>query len=177
MAIFPPSNISGKPRLFLLNSGLIVGAYGNICIIVWRAAPTNATAEQVGGEYGRMRSESPKFGTIIVVEEASGLPDERARKIIANHMDTFKSSMLCMGGVQEATGFRGAAIRSAMTAVNLLSTAPFPRTVTATVEECANWVVSHCPARVGNTPMSSAALVNAIAELRREAKGKGAQAS
>jgi hypothetical protein len=173
----PPGNYSGKPRVLSTNAGLVVGAFGNICVVVWSAVPTPRTVDGLGSEYARMRSECVKFGTIVIVEDGVGLPDDLARKGLASLMDSFKASMLCMGGVQEATGFRGAAIRSAITAIHMLSEAPFPRTVTATVEECCSWIVSHCPARISGAPMTSYALVGGIAEIRREAKGKGVRAS
>lgn len=163
-----PGTTTRKAKLLSINEALLVGSFGNICVVIWRSPPTIAAVERVSLEYSRMKSQFPSgFAPVIIVEDGVGLPDEAARKGLADLMDMYGRSMFCMAGVQEATGFRGAAIRSVLTAIDMLSQAPYPRRLFATVEQAAPWLTQHCMAQPNSAPITAGSLIAAVTELRR----------
>jgi hypothetical protein len=166
-----------KARLLLADEKVLVGSFSNICVVVWRGVPTLDAIERVGASYTRMRGEFPTgFAPIVIVEDGVGLPEEPVRQKMADLMDRQGKSILSMAGVQEASGFRGSAIRSVLTAINLLSTATYPRKFFASVEQAVLWVLPY--ANPSSTlPLSTPQVVESIAELRREHKPQAARPS
>lgn len=158
--------MSERAEILTLQPSVALASWQRAFIGIWRGRPTVPAAEEVGRQYRRMMGNCPDgFGVLFIIEEHIPMPDEPTRRAIAAAMESVGSAILGMAGVQEGTGFRGAAIRSVLTALNAMTSAPYPRKLAATVAEAAAWlspILSHNTKKL----VRATDLRDVVAELR-----------
>jgi hypothetical protein len=120
---------------------LLIVEWKTLVYAVWRQQPTLPLIQTLGRQYQQHARRYPQgFYVMIIVEDGVPIPDgeqriaiERAEKEAAMHIKA-------MVGVQEAKGFLGAAIRSAMLGMILATTTPYRRHICANVVEGADYM-------------------------------------
>lgn len=150
----------------VMNTGikdtLVTGYWGNLVIGVWRGEPTLEAIRFHSQCYNEAAKRTPKgMYVMIIVEDGVPLPNESCRKAISSVMENIERDVVAMVGVQEATGFRGAAIRSVITSLSMLSRVPYKTTTVATVREAARWVGG-----LMKPPVAFNLIEDAVTELR-----------
>jgi hypothetical protein len=135
---------------------------GNLVVGVWTGEPNivacNAMADVYRGLYQRFPD---GFAICVIVENAVPLPDETVRAALSSLQKEIQSRVAVMCGVQEATGFRGAAIRSVLTALTIMTRVSYKN---ATVQSVAEAGPILAPYTV--PPLKSPQIVSAIAQFR-----------
>jgi hypothetical protein len=135
---------------------------GNLCVAVWMTDPSVEAVNAISDVYRDLYERYPDgFVVCVIVENAVPLPEEPVRKAISGAMKGVQSRVIGMCGVQEATGFRGAALRSVITALVMMSRVPYKTATVATVAEASNWLAPFLVP--GTTP---AQISSAITQFR-----------
>jgi hypothetical protein len=119
----------------------------------------------------RVAEQQPgKLSILVIIDSGSRSPDESQRKLIATAMQRYAPSIERFAYVVEGRGFASAALRSAISLVNLATRTPYKQKVFATLEEAGAWL-----ARAGGEAGSGmdALALNALVHTMRE-KANGA---
>src|SRR5688572_5603271 len=118
-----------------------VMTWRNMVVGVWYEKPTMESVASLAAVYRAMADKYPTGLVVcIIVEDGITLPDQAARKAIADAMKSVEHSVSAMCGTQEATGFLGAAIRSVILGMVLMSRVPYKTGTVATVKQGADWL-------------------------------------
>jgi hypothetical protein len=166
-----------EPRI--IKDGLAYTTWHNLCIGLWREQATVAAADELGRQYRTMARTHPSgFAVLVIVEATVGIPDDPSRRAISDAMKDVGKQVLAMCGVQEATGFRGAAIRGAITAMVMMSRVPYKTTTVASVESASQWLAPFIVPTVTAGTLASAVgffrsrLPEMTPDVRREAANR-----
>ena len=104
------------------------------------------------------------LGLVQVVEPTATAPSADTRKALADLLIAGKDSIKASTVIYETTGFKGAAMRSVVTTLNLLARPDFPHRVYSNTAEALEWQVELIPT-VGQ-PWQALDINMAIDELR-----------
>jgi hypothetical protein len=153
---------SSPVRVLFSATDLAVGHWKNVCLVVWRAKPTLASAQELERQYRHLAKLHPRgFLSVGVIEAGVANPGDAERKAISSAMDAVQNELLGAAAVLEATGFAAAALRAVLATMSLLTRSRFPRRFTASVAEAAMWAAPLAPDLGG-----ADALAAALAEFR-----------
>jgi len=129
------------PEIRASGPALTLGAWANVCVAFIHGALDIADVQIVSKVYEAMAQENPSgFLTVVVTSDINAMPADSARKAVAELMRGMEKKVLGMIGIVETTGFRGAAIRSIMTAMTMISRAPYPTKISSSLAEAAPWM-------------------------------------
>jgi hypothetical protein len=81
-----------------------------------------------------------KVSILVVIDSGARTPDESQRKLIASAMQRHAQSIERFAFVVEGRGFASAALRSAISLLNLATRTPYRQKVFATLEEAGVWL-------------------------------------
>lgn len=100
--------------------------YGPLFIELWRRRPTLAAAKVVRSSMRDFLRRTPAtegagVGMLAIIMAGSDPPDLEARQEFAAMHNECMGKLVCTAFVVEERGFRGAALRSAVTAIGVLS--------------------------------------------------------
>jgi hypothetical protein len=140
----------------------------NVMIFIWRGVTRPETVDEHRNfvEKHTLASRGA-FSFFVVTEPQSEMPDGPTRDKLAMLLRGAGPAGCCAALVYEGAGFRGAAVRGIVGALNALARQPFPYKVFATVEAGATWVAStHSPA---GESVNAADLSSIVASLRASA--------
>lgn len=138
--------LDGAAEVSYAARDLATGHWKNLCVVVWRDAPTMESAEELRQQYLALaRTAAGGFFSFGVIEAGVPNPDEQVRKAISAAMDAVERELLGAAVVVEATGFSGAALRAALATMSMLTRSRFPRRFFGTVEDAAAWTVARVP--------------------------------
>lgn len=152
------------PRITALERSFITGYWSNLFIGVWRDVVTVADVHEWSRQFDHMLARHPKgFVVISIVEARAPIPDARAREALAGTMNR-AAGVRAMAGVQEATGFTGAAVRCVLLALNNMTSKPYPCRVFRGLEEAAPWLAPYVDANPDR--VSEEEVVEAIEGIR-----------
>jgi hypothetical protein len=125
----------------LNTQGLILAEWQSLAIIVWKQQPQPPLIQALGEHYQSMsRRYSNGFYVMVIVEDGVPLPDAKQRDSIADAEKRGSAKIKAIVGVQEASGFLGAAIRSVLLGMSLATRSPYRRHICANVMEAATWL-------------------------------------
>ncbi len=151
-----------RPRVLAKTPNATISGWSNVCITVIRDELNLDDVEAVRKSYKTFATETDKgFISVVIAMPDVGMPSEEARKAIPDMMKGFEKNLLAMVGILESTGFKAAAVRSAMAVMSMLSRTNYPRKIAASVHEAVPWISSHV------VPSSTADVIeSAIAEAK-----------
>jgi hypothetical protein len=89
------------------------------------------------------------ISVITVIDSGTKAPDEVSKRAIRNAITKHCDHIKGFAYVVEGRGFGAAAMRSALSLINLAARYPFPQKVFATVQEAAIWIVHRTPTPEG----------------------------
>jgi hypothetical protein len=154
-----------RPETRLVREDLAIMSYGKLLVGMWSGNPTLKSATEMAAHYRHMQAQFPEgFVACAIVEDGVPLPDDSVRKVIGDLMKTMDKHIVAMCAVQEATGFRGSAIRSVLTALVLISRPPYKNTTLKSVSEAAQWLAPFVPDVTANQ------IETAIAQFRSQTR-------
>jgi hypothetical protein len=144
------------------SKGVWVATWSNVCISLVRDQLSIADVRMVRRVYETLAAEQPAgFVAIIVAPQGVGMPADDARQAITDVMKGLEHRIAAMAGILEASGFKAAALRTAMATMALLSRATYPRKIFASIDEAVPFVGAYV------TPVPTHAQVrNAIAHVK-----------
>jgi hypothetical protein len=102
-------------------------------------------------------------GCLLVIRSDVPPPNEEARAYIKRELS--RSSMLAAAQVVEGTGFRGAAMRSVLTMIQLAIRPPYAMKIFDSVKTGAVWLAAELELRAGAAPHGEL-LAQAVSELQ-----------
>jgi hypothetical protein len=139
--------------------------YGNVQIILSLEPPTFEFMRKIVAELDSLAKKVQcGTGALLIIRSNVSPPTEEARAYIKQELS--RSSMLAAAQVVEGTGFRGAAMRSVLTMLQLASRAPYPMKVFDDVEPGARWLAAEMRKRAGDGP-DGIRLTRVANEVRR----------
>jgi hypothetical protein len=121
-------------------------------LAVWQRAVAQVAAQQPG-----------KSSVLIIIDSGARSPDEPQRKLIATALQRHADSIERFAYVIEGRGFAAAALRSAISLVNLATRTPYRQKVFATLEEAGVWLA---PANGPGSRMDARALSALVHTMR-----------
>ena len=161
------------PRITALEPSFVTGYWSNLFVGVWRGAPTVAAVNEWERQHKHMAARFPAgFLSIGIIEAQTPIPDAATRSALAESMSRIGPSLRAMAGVQEASGFTGAALRSVMLALSNLACGPYPRRIFGSSAEAAHWLAPHFDSRLA--PIGASQILAVIEEFRRMSELAGA---
>jgi hypothetical protein len=160
-----------KPTLLTIGPSHALAQWRNVLISIWRDTPTILAAENKGRLYrsvlGKGRS---TFGIITIIEAKTPLPDMETRKVMVAVMVESARWIVCTAAVMEATGLKGATVRSVLTGLTLAARTSHPMKIFSSLEEASVWVADEA-GRNQTPPLLSKDLTNAVLTFRRAIQG------
>jgi hypothetical protein len=154
-----------EPELRHIDSSQCLAWYGNVQIILSLEPPTFEFMRRIIAELELLAKQCRcGTGALLVIRSDVSPPTEEARAYIKHELS--RSSMLAAAQVVEGTGFRGAAMRSVLTMLQLASRAPYPMKVFDHIEPGARWLSAELQKRAGEAP-DGIRLTRVANEVRR----------
>jgi len=139
--------------------------FGNVEIILSLKPPTLDFMRKIISELEALAKQCGRgTGALLVIRSDVDPPTEEARTYIRQELA--KSSMLAAAQVVEGKGFRGAAMRSVLTMLQLASRAPYPMKIFDGVPIGARWLAMELRKRAGDAP-DPAELERVALDVRR----------
>ena len=109
--------------------------------LVWKKETTVAGMQAYTQVYREVSLRYPSgIYLLTVVEEDAPMPPFEAREAVAVFLRNGAGRIRMSAVVHEGAGFRAAAVRSVVTGISMLSKAPFPHRIFATVEQASKWL-------------------------------------
>jgi hypothetical protein len=123
-----------------------------------------AEIEQVGRDL--IARHGAGIAVLVIIPSVAKPPPEEVRTAITNMLARVAPSLRCVCWLVEGSGFGAAAVRAALTGLQLVSRSPYPTRVCSSVGEALSWILPHM--RDGNTRLGTVSdAVQAIAEGRK----------
>lgn len=152
-----------SPDSPIIQHDIAIMTWRNLIVALWHDTVTLSGVAELTNVYRRMVEHYPSgFASCVIVADGVGLPEDACRRGIATTMTEIAPHVLGMCGVQEAKGFRGAAIRSVITALVMMSRAPYKTATVATTDEACEWL-----AKVMRPEVSASQIRQAMAQFRQ----------
>lgn len=148
-------------EVFDEDEGFLFGKLQNLGVIVWRLTPTVGRVRRIVDLFPRFHSETA-FGLLTVVTPACAPVDSEVRRVFDETMRAYRSSLLGIATVIETEGVLGGLSRAIARTLSIVSRAPYPHNVYATIDDASKWLPSIIAQRA-EPSMSPAQLVDAIA--------------
>ncbi|MDB4990217.1 MAG: hypothetical protein JWN04_5395 [Myxococcaceae bacterium] len=135
----------------------------NVQLILSRTAPTLPFMKRIVLDLEVLyRQQGSRTGALLIIRDDVRPPSEEVRRYIAEELS--RSSMAAAAQVVMGTGFAGAAMRSILTLIQTISSAPYPMKVFSEPGAGAMWLAQELRVRVGHAPAAAE-----LARLAREA--------
>jgi hypothetical protein len=151
-----------SPKVTVRLESLIVGYYRELMVVIWRQQPQALIVQELGDQYHQMVRRFPQgFCVLTIVEDGVPLPDSAARKAITDAEARGMKCIRAIVGVQEASGFLGASIRSVLLGISLAMRVPYKHHISSNVLEAAGWLSQHLDR------MDKSEIVDTVYNIRR----------
>ncbi len=133
------------PRVIACEEGIIVGAVGGICVVIWRGAvDAPRFALQSNGLAEVVFQSEHNAGFFCIVEPTATPPNDQLRKASAEMIDLHKNALKCVALVMEGTGFKAAVSRAVLSGMSqMLSWRRAPIGFFAHLPSAAQWANRH----------------------------------
>ena len=143
-----------------------IGQIGPLAVVVWRGEMLVDAARCQHSLIEREFKAGRTVGLIVVLEDGVSAPSEEVRKILAVAADRFAPHFVAQAVVVLGEGFRAAAVRGWITAVNLVTWAKTPAKSFSTPAEAVAWLRPKLGISVARE-LSPGAILDAIGSLRK----------
>jgi hypothetical protein len=126
----------------------------NVQIILSRQPPTLLFMRRIVDELHRLaESSGHPTGALLIIRSDCPPPTEEARKFIQNELG--RARMVAAAQVVTGSGFHGAAMRAALSMIQLVTRPKYPMKVFADVTGGASWLTNELVGRVGHAPSAT----------------------
>lgn len=114
----------------------------NTVVLVWRGTTNMERARRAMAVLRDAATEHASTGiaSLVVVEPRAATPDSDTRPVFAAGMRECGSRLHGVAYVVAAKGFRGAAVRAAISGLSLLAREPYPTKVFTSTGDAAAWL-------------------------------------
>jgi hypothetical protein len=145
----PSRNTVQAVRLLPGDEAVAVGENGNICVVVWRGAVTEAPFELQRSGLAEVVARNPEgAGLLCVVERTAKPPEDTLRRASSQMIAAHGERLRCVACVIEGEGFKTAINRGALAGmVLLLRNKKTAVSVFATVREALVWMSRYLEVR------------------------------
>ncbi len=127
---------------------------GNVQIIMSREPPTLSFMRRIIDELHLLADTTGQLtGALLVIRDDCPPPTEEARKYIRDELA--RARMVAAAQVVTGRGFHGAAMRAALSMIQLITRPPYPMKVFADVTVASSWLVPELRRRAGHAPMEA----------------------
>lgn len=99
---------------------IVTSNVGGVFAVMW-GLPETADFERIAGEVAALRDLGRPVSYVAIMPEDMPRVDDHARKGLMKLTEQLSESCACVCVILETTGFRGAILRSMMTALNLVT--------------------------------------------------------
>jgi hypothetical protein len=163
-----PSLMTQPWQILAKNQDYLLASWGDIFAVVWfgdttvegvlhvHAAFTDFAVSNAGGKV-----------LLTIVSRSASSPSSAARHELATFLTKAAVYLRCSAVIMEGTGFRAAAVRSVVTALNMLAKYPYPHRV-CDLEDAIGMFAQELPRATGR-PVSQSVLRVAVHALREQA--------
>lgn len=125
--------------IYYTEPGQCVAWYRNVQLILSLQPPNRSLMRQlVDGLSALERTTRQRPGTLLIIRGDVKPPEEEVRDLIRTEL--MRSRMSAAAQVVEGSGFRGAAIRSALSMIQLAMRSPFPMRVFGDLATACDWL-------------------------------------
>jgi hypothetical protein len=158
------------PELTVLDSepGLFwYGAWQNMSFVVWEQSATLEAVERIDRAVPARLKIHPRLSTVHIATLNAGMPSSAARSAFGEAAKRWAQVTGCVAVVVEYQGFAASALRSMVTAIQLLAGSPFPMRVHGSFEEAVPWLVQ-THARTTNVRLAPDALMQVLQAARKQ---------
>lgn len=155
---------NGRLRLQVVRKDhkLVIGAYGEVCVVVWNCKPTVVLFEEQRSALVECARRYPQRAMFLCVVAANSEPPESPiRAASAKMLRDLATDILACACVIEGTGFRASIARSVLTGMSLVARSKVPLAFFEDVPRAVNWLAPH-----GRRPLGS--LIEQLDALRRD---------
>ncbi len=149
-------------RIVCSNERFAIGSWRNVHLVVTRGMLTPVDIRYTDQVHANLRTLYPEGSAVLCVIEAAKVPSTNVR---AEAVRSFRESgpdTLCCAIVLEDQGFRGVAVRSALSTIFLVSRRPCPCCIFKETAEAVAWTLT----RIADSVDERTALLEAVAQLR-----------
>jgi hypothetical protein len=147
------------------DEGFLLGKLDNLGIIVWRLTPTTSRVRRIVTLFPRFHGERG-FGLLTVVSPACAPVDAEVRRVFDEAMRTYRDKLLGIATVIETEGVLGGLSRAIARTLSIVSRAPYPHNVYATIDDASKWLPTIAAQRSEPT-LAPSQIVEAIGEHYR----------
>jgi len=138
------------------------GIWLDVLILAWRGVTDEERALVATSTMRELARTRERFAVVVVVEPAAHPPGSDTRPLFAAAMRACGRQVVGVAYVVPTDGFRGAAIRSAITGLSLLAREAYPTKAFRSIGEAAAWVAPRV-----SSETSVALLESAVDQVRR----------
>jgi hypothetical protein len=150
-------------RIVIHESDWCCATWQNVFFLDWRGPADVQRAMRVVEAFDAfLRSRRDSIALMTVVNPEAPPPDSDARPIFANKMGSAGSRICGSAYYVPIDGFKGAAVRGAITALALLSRQAYPTRVFPRMPDAASWLAG----RMGTGPDAVKRLDSIVARLQ-----------
>jgi hypothetical protein len=149
-------------QIFQENERVAIATWNDVLISIWRSDVEPDDLKPAEEAQAALMEAHPRYATLAVAEAGALRMSSEARKEAARMTRLGQKACNAVAVVIGVEGFRGAAVRAAITAVNLISGARVPQRSFGQVDPAAAWLLE----RLQRTPSALPELVAAVKRVR-----------
>jgi hypothetical protein len=112
--------------------------WNNLFVGVWRGPASPQGANDFGEMFRQAAEQAPRYGTVLIFEPSTPLPDAEARQALVEVMDK-APDYLFLAGVIESRGMLPSTLRGVLRVMGMISEKKYPQQTFPTVEFFADW--------------------------------------
>lgn len=128
-------------RMVRMHRDYAIAVYRDLFLLVWRHETTMEGCAAVREElFGLARSRPEGIALITIVEELAPMPPSNSRQALAKILTDASGHIRGSAVVFEGTGFRAAAVRSAVVGLTVLARQKFAHKVFSNLSDAATWL-------------------------------------
>ena len=143
------SLISDPPAILRANRVLSVGQWRSLMVFYWLGPAPDADVVKPAMDAAEqaLKALGPQKGArLVVLAPDTPMPDERARISLSREVPRLEKYLHTSATVHGADGFKGAAIRAAISTMQLIARPKLQDKIFGTVDEAARWLHPLCTA-------------------------------
>ncbi len=156
-------------QLIYSSVDLDIGTWGDIIVTVFKRSGERSAIGRAASELLRFAIPRPRGVVMItIIKETAEFPSPETHKLMSNTMKNV--TVLASATIMEGRGFRAAAVRGAISTLELILARGYPQKVFSRVEEANVWLCVTMSNTKHNWKITPNQLESAIKELAAQFK-------
>jgi hypothetical protein len=159
-----------EARVLFSDHGVAVAEAGPVCVAIWRGSVTRVRFQEQRAGLTEVVARHPRGAAFLcVIEATANPPNDELRQASVQLVGLFGAGLKCVALVVEAVGFRGVALRGAISAMVHLRRAPRPLlSVFSETPSAVRWMGEHVPLENAEDVVSRVEEIRAVMPPRVE---------